>query len=82
MQLPQMPKCGQGLSGSFYDIVSVTDCRIVDADYRSILKCVRADAKMRTGAFYFRRSAFNDFQKPSLGFSFPDFIHMRITEVS
>ena len=25
---------------SFYDIVSVTDCRIVDEDYRKILRCV------------------------------------------
>ena len=32
---------GMHKRGSFYDIVSVTDCRIVDADYRSILKCVR-----------------------------------------
>ena len=26
---------------SFYDIVSVTECRIVDEDYRKILRCVR-----------------------------------------
>lgn len=32
---------GMHKRGSFYDIVSVTDCRIVDEDYRSILKCVR-----------------------------------------
>lgn len=32
---------GMHRRGSFYDIVSVTGCRIVDEDYRSILKCVR-----------------------------------------
>lgn len=32
---------GMHKRGSFYDIVSVTDCRIVDEDYRSILRCVR-----------------------------------------
>ena len=32
---------GMHKRGSFYDIVSVTDCQIVDDDYRSILKCVR-----------------------------------------
>ncbi|MCM1122495.1 MAG: methyltransferase domain-containing protein, partial [Eubacterium sp.] len=32
---------GMHRRGSFYDIVSVTDCQIVDEDYRSILKCVR-----------------------------------------
>ena len=31
---------GMHKRGSFYDIVSVTDCRIVDEDYRKILKCV------------------------------------------
>lgn len=32
---------GMHKRGSFYDIVSVTDCRIVDEDYRKILCCVR-----------------------------------------
>lgn len=32
---------GMHKRGSFYDIVSVTDCRIVDGDYRKILRCVR-----------------------------------------
>ncbi len=32
---------GMHKRGSFYDIVSVTECRIVDEDYRRILKCVR-----------------------------------------
>lgn len=32
---------GMHKRGSFYDIVSVTDCQIVDEDYRRILKCVR-----------------------------------------
>lgn len=31
---------GMHKRGSFYDIVSVTDCRIVDEDYRKILRCV------------------------------------------
>ena len=32
---------GMHRRGSFYDIVSVTDCQIVDEDYRRILTCVR-----------------------------------------
>ncbi len=32
---------GMHKRGSFYDIVTVSDCRIVDADYRSILTAVR-----------------------------------------
>ena len=32
---------GMHKRGSFYDIVSVTDCQIVDEDYRKILCCVR-----------------------------------------
>ena len=31
---------GMHKRGSFYDIVSVTDCQIVDKDYRKILRCV------------------------------------------
>ncbi|MCR5477085.1 MAG: 23S rRNA (uracil(1939)-C(5))-methyltransferase RlmD [Lachnospiraceae bacterium] len=32
---------GMHRRGSFYDLVTVTDCRIVDSDYRFILKTVR-----------------------------------------
>ncbi len=32
---------GMHKRGSFYDIVSVRDCQIVDEDYRKILRCVR-----------------------------------------
>ncbi|MCH5260215.1 MAG: 23S rRNA (uracil(1939)-C(5))-methyltransferase RlmD [Lachnospiraceae bacterium] len=32
---------GMHKRGSFYDIVSVTECQIVDEDYRKILRCVR-----------------------------------------
>lgn len=32
---------GMHKRGSFYDVVSVTDCQIVDEDYRKILRCVR-----------------------------------------
>lgn len=32
---------GMHRRGSFYDIVSVTGCQIVDEDYRKILRCVR-----------------------------------------
>ena len=32
---------GMHKRGSFYDIVSVTECRIVEEDYRQILRCVR-----------------------------------------
>ena len=33
---------GMHKRGGFYDIVSVSDCQIVDEDYRKILTCVRA----------------------------------------
>lgn len=32
---------GMHKRGSFYDIVSVMDCQIVDEDYRKIIRCVR-----------------------------------------
>lgn len=32
---------GMHKRGSFYDVVSVMDCQIVDEDYRKILRCVR-----------------------------------------
>lgn len=40
--------------GSFYDIVSVTDCRIVDEDYRKILRCVEKYFRERQIPFYHR----------------------------
>ena len=33
---------GMHKRGSFYDIVSVTGCQIIDEDYRRILRCVKA----------------------------------------
>lgn len=50
---------GMHRRGSFYDIVSVTDCQIVDEDYRRILGCVRDyfDALKEAGvpvSFYHR----------------------------
>lgn len=33
---------GMHKRGSFYDIVSVIDCQIIDEDYRRILRCVKA----------------------------------------
>lgn len=33
---------GMHKRGSFYDIVSVTECQIIDEDYRRILRCVKA----------------------------------------
>lgn len=32
---------GMHKRGSFYDIVSVTECQIIDEDYRKIVRCVR-----------------------------------------
>ena len=32
---------GMHKRGSFYDIVSVTECQIIDEDYRQILRCVK-----------------------------------------
>jgi len=40
--------------GSFYDIVSVSDCKIVDADYRLILKTVREYFATRNISYYHR----------------------------
>lgn len=45
---------GMHKRGSFYDIVSVSDCRIVDEDYRRILKCVRDYFAERKVSFYHR----------------------------
>lgn len=45
---------GMHKRGSFHDIVNVTDCRIVDADYRKILSCTLQFAK-ETGLSYYHR---------------------------
>lgn len=41
---------------SMYDIVPVTDCRIVDEDYRKILKCVQEYAKANSLPFQHKMS--------------------------
>lgn len=44
---------GMHKRGSFYDLVTVCDCRIVDEDYRLILKTVRAYfAELEVGFFH------------------------------
>lgn len=45
---------GMHKRGSFHDIVNVSDCRIVDEDYRKILACTLNYAK-KTGLPYFHR---------------------------
>lgn len=45
---------GMHKRGSFYDIVSVLDCRIVDEDYRKILLSVLTYFKERNTSFYHR----------------------------
>lgn len=45
---------GMHKRGSFYDIVTVSDCRIVDEDYRRILTCVRDYFAQRKVSFYHR----------------------------
>ncbi len=45
---------GMHKRGGFYDIVSVDDCKIVDADYRLILKAVREFFAEREVTFYHR----------------------------
>jgi len=45
---------GMHKRGSFYDIVSVEDCKIVDADYRLILKTVREFFAERNVTFFHR----------------------------
>lgn len=47
---------GMHKRGSFYDIVSVKDCRIVDADYRLILDCVLTYFQEKGTSFYHRLS--------------------------
>ena len=45
---------GMHKRGSFYDIVSVRDCRIVDADYRMVLSCVLAYFTKRSSSYFHR----------------------------
>ncbi len=45
---------GMHKRGSFYDIVSVSECQIVDEDYRAILKCVQQFFEERKVTFYHR----------------------------
>lgn len=45
---------GMHKRGSFYDIVTVKDCQIVDEDYRKILCCVRDYFAKRGTGFYHR----------------------------
>ncbi|MDE5823096.1 MAG: 23S rRNA (uracil(1939)-C(5))-methyltransferase RlmD, partial [Lachnospiraceae bacterium] len=45
---------GMHKRGSFYDIVSVRDCRIVDEDYRMVLTCV-LDYFTKENSSYFHR---------------------------
>lgn len=43
---------GMHKRGSFYDIVNVGQCQIVDADYRRILECVRTFFEEKKISFY------------------------------
>ena len=45
---------GMHKRGSFYDIVTVSDCQIVDEDYRKILCCVKEYFAKRNMSFYHR----------------------------
>ena len=45
---------GMHKRGSFYDVVTVEDCRIVDADYRLILKTVREFFAEKNVTFFHR----------------------------
>ena len=45
---------GMHKRGSFYDIVSVTDCKIVDEDYRKILSCVQQYFAEKKISYYHR----------------------------
>lgn len=47
---------GMHRRGNFYDIVTVSDCRIVDEDYRTILKSVRDYFSERKVSFFHRGS--------------------------
>ena len=58
---------GMHKRGSFYDIVTVDGCRIVDGDYRKILKCALDYFSDRKVSFFhrlrhgFRSTASNNF---------------------
>ena len=45
---------GMHKRGSFHDIVTVSDCRIIDEDYRKILDCTRAYFADKDVPFYHR----------------------------
>lgn len=45
---------GMHKRGSFHDIVTVSDCRIVDEDYRKILECTRNYFAVQSIPFYHR----------------------------
>ncbi|MDD3369798.1 MAG: 23S rRNA (uracil(1939)-C(5))-methyltransferase RlmD [Lachnospiraceae bacterium] len=45
---------GMHKRGSFYDVVTVSNCRIVDADYRNILQCTLDFFRERQIPFYHR----------------------------
>ena len=45
---------GMHKKGSFYDVVTVEDCRIVDGDYRKILQATLAFFKERNATFFHR----------------------------
>lgn len=45
---------GMHKRGGFYDIVPVTDCQIVDEDYRKILHCIQQYFRERQAPFYHR----------------------------
>lgn len=45
---------GMHRRGSFYDIVSVRDCRIVDEDYRLVLACVLDYFTEKNGSYFHR----------------------------
>ena len=47
---------GMHKRGSFYDVLTVNDCRIVDEDYRKILTAVRDYFAEKNGCFYHRLS--------------------------
>lgn len=47
---------GMHKRGSFYDVVTVEDCRIVDSDYRLILKAVRQYFAKKQVTFFHRLS--------------------------
>ncbi len=47
---------GMHKRGSFYDVVTVDDCKLVDADYRTVLKSVLAYFSEKSIPFYHRMS--------------------------